>query len=133
MKRPLERNGQEAMSHPGRTLFAAASLCGLFALVVGCTGRIGPMQSGAAGASNPGGPGGSQAGGSPGTAGQGNTGLGGDPYAIPSSPPAAVLVTTPRVARLSRQQWSNAVRDLLKLTDISDIDSGVTGDALWGF
>jgi hypothetical protein len=34
---------------------------------------------------------------------------------------------------LSRQQWSNAVRDLLKLTDISAIDSGVTGDALIGF
>ncbi len=44
-----------------------------------------------------------------------------------------MLVATPRVARLSRQQWSNAVRDLLKLTDISDIDSGVTGDALIGF
>src|SRR4029079_18713088 len=40
---------------------------------------------------------------------------------------------TPRMARLSRQQWSNAVRDLLKLSDISDIDSGVTGDALIGF
>ena len=37
------------------------------------------------------------------------------------------------MARLSRQQWSNAVRDLLKLTDISDIDSGVSGDALTGF
>jgi hypothetical protein len=44
-----------------------------------------------------------------------------------------VLVASPRVARLSRQQWSNAVRDLLKLTDISDIDSGVSGDALVGF
>ena len=61
--------------------------------------------------------------------GQGSsTGLGGDPYAVPSSPPATVLVATPRVARLSRQQWSNAVRDLLKVTDISDIDSGVTGE-----
>ncbi len=136
MKRPLERNGQAATFHAGGARFAAASLCGLFALVVGCTGRIGPMQSGAAGASNPGGPGsgGSQTGGNTGTAGQGSsTGLGGDPYAIPSSPPATVLVTTPRLARLSRQQWSNAVRDLLKLTDISDIDSGVTGDALIGF
>ena len=37
------------------------------------------------------------------------------------------------MARLSRQQWSNAVRDLLKLTDISEIDSAVTGDALMGF
>ncbi len=89
-----------------------------------------------------------------GTAGQGPTGAGGtgqgaassggtsqagtgepgdDPYAIPASAPAAVLVPTARVARLSRQQWSNAVRDLLKVTDISDIDSSVTGDALVGF
>ena len=52
--------------------------------------------------------------------GAGSFGAGGDPYAIPTSPPASVLVPTPRLARLSRQQWSNAVRDLLKLTDISD-------------
>jgi hypothetical protein len=44
-----------------------------------------------------------------------------------------VLVATPRVARLSRQQWSNAVRDLLKVSDISDIESNVSGDALIGF
>ena len=138
MKRPLKRNGRAATSHPGAARFAAALLCGLFAFVVGCTGTIGAMHSGAGGASNPSGSGGSgmgggQTGGSagPGTAGQGgSTGLGGDPYAIPSSPPATVLVATPRVARLSRPQWSNAVRDLLKLTDISEIDSGVTGDAL---
>ncbi len=66
-------------------------------------------------------------------AGQGSTGLGGDPYAIPTTPPVPVLVATPRVARLSRTQWSNTVRDLLKLTDISEIDSGVTGDALHDF
>jgi len=42
-------------------------------------------------------------------------------------------VPSSRVARLSRQQWSNAVRDLLKLPDISDVDSNVTGDALIGF
>lgn len=40
---------------------------------------------------------------------------------------------TPRVARLSRQQWSNTVRDLLKLEDISDIDRDVSGDALVRF
>jgi len=40
---------------------------------------------------------------------------------------------TSRVARLSRQQWPNAVRDLLKLSDISDIDKDVPGDALMGF
>ncbi|HET9954831.1 MAG TPA: DUF1592 domain-containing protein [Polyangiaceae bacterium] len=69
-------------------------------------------------------------------AGATNTGSAGqkdDPYAIPSSPPNSVVVPTPRVARLSRLQWSNAVRDLLKLADISEVDSGVTGDALIGF
>ena len=44
-----------------------------------------------------------------------------------------MLVPTSRLARLSRQQWSNAVRDLLKLTDISAVDSNVSGDALIGF
>jgi hypothetical protein len=141
MKRPDKRNRPEATSHPWGAPIWAASLLGLFAFTAGCTGQIGPMVSGGAGASNPAGTGnsagsgqgGGQGGASAGTAGQGSTGLGGDPYAIPSSPPAAVLVATPRVARLSRQQWSNAVRDLLKLTDISAIDSGVTGDALIGF
>lgn len=75
------------------------------------------------------GSGGSASGTAAGTAGQG-----GDQYAVPTSPPAPVLVATPRVARLSRPQWSNAVRDVLKLTDdISDIDSAVSGDALIGF
>jgi hypothetical protein len=66
-------------------------------------------------------------------AAQGGSAPGEDPYAIPSAPPSAVLVPTARVTRLSRQQWSNAVRDLLKLTDIADIDATVTGDALIGF
>jgi len=63
----------------------------------------------------------------------GGGGSDGDPYAIPASPPASVLVATPRVARLSRQQWANAVRDLLKLTDISEVESNVSADALIGF
>ncbi|HYQ18308.1 MAG TPA: DUF1592 domain-containing protein, partial [Polyangiaceae bacterium] len=50
-----------------------------------------------------------------------------------TTPPASVVVPTPRLARLSRQQWSNTVRDLLKLTDIADIDASVSGDALIGF
>jgi len=37
------------------------------------------------------------------------------------------------VARLSHQQWANAVRDLLKLSDVSDVVANVTGDALMGF
>lgn len=55
-----------------------------------------------------------------------------DPYAI-LPPPAPVLVATPRLARLSRQQWSNTVRHLLKLSDIAEIDKDVSGDALVGF
>ena len=57
----------------------------------------------------------------------------GDLYTVPASPPASVLVATPRIARLSRQQWQNAVQDLLKLSDISAIASNVSGDALIGF
>src|SRR5690349_1546916 len=38
---------------------------------------------------------------------QAGSGQGDDPYAIPASPPAPVFVATPRVARLSRLQWSN--------------------------
>ena len=49
MKRPLKRNGRAATSHPGGARFAAASLCGLFALGAGCTGKIGAMRSGAGG------------------------------------------------------------------------------------
>lgn len=44
-----------------------------------------------------------------------------------------MLVPTSRTARLSRLQWANAARDLLKLTDITEIDRGVSGDALIGF
>ncbi len=93
----------------------------------GSTGTTG--TTGASGGSGPGVTSGS--GGSGTTSGTG--GQGGDPYAIPTSPPASVLVPTSRLARLSRQQWSNAVRDLLKLTDISAVDSMVSGDALIGF
>ena len=141
MKRSLNHHQGAATSHTRAAwIAAAAALGGLLVVGAGCTGKIsaanptGQASSGAAG--GPGGPGsaGAQGGGGqgscrrPGTAGQG-----GDPYAIPSSPPATALVATPRVARLSRQQWSNTVRDLLKLTDISDIDGDVSGDALVGF
>lgn len=101
-------------------------LGGMLVTVLGCTGLIGQGEGGDPGRTGSGG--GVSGGSQPGTGGPG-----GDPYSIPTSPPAAVLVATPRVSRLSRQQWSNAVRDLLKLTDISDIDSGVSGDALVGF
>jgi hypothetical protein len=112
-------------------------LPGLFVLS-SCTGAVSALSN-----DSPGGTGGSggpngmgAAGGSTQTGGGGSGpggGQGGDPYAVPSSPPAPVLVATPRLARLSRQQWTNTVRDLLKLTDIADIDRGVSGDALVGF
>ncbi len=57
-----------------------------------------------------------------------------DPNAIIAKPAeASLLEPTPRIARLSRKQWSNAVRDLLQLDDISDVDEEVSGDALTGF
>jgi len=91
--------------------------------------QIGPSQSGSG---NPGSAGsGSQIGTGGNGVGPGTDGT--DPYAIPATPPASVLVASPRLARLSRQQWSNTVRDLLQLTDISEIDHDVSGDALIGF
>ena len=142
MKRSLNHHQGAATSHTRAAwMAAAAALGGLLVVGVGCTGKIS--------AANPTGrhprapqavPGGRDrpvrkgAGGTQGRlCGSGAAGQGGDPYAIPSSPPATTLVPTPRVARLSRQQWSNTVRDLLKLTDISDIDGDVSGDALIGF
>lgn len=83
----------------------------------------GPTSQGGSGA----------AAGAPPSGNAGSIGQGDDPYAIPAAAPSAVLVPTPRVARLSRTQWSNSVRDLLKLTDISEIDRSVSGDALIGF
>lgn len=116
-------------------LVRAGFLAGIHLAAVACSSHApdapGTMTTDTPGAAGAGTGAGTGSGGSqPGT---GSGGSGGDPYAVPASPPAAVLVATPRIARLSRQQWSNAVRDLLKLSDISDIDSNVSGDALIGF
>jgi hypothetical protein len=138
----------------GTARFAGrASLVAAFSLVLGCTSSIGgqgDMDSGGTSGSGAGSPGGS-AGSSSGSGGaqggsqsvggttqggasQGGTaGQGGDPYSIPASPPVAAIVQTSRLARLSRPQWANTIRDLLKLTDISDIEHEVSGDALIGF
>jgi hypothetical protein len=133
-------------------------LCGLLSLS-SCTGTIGDddggVDPGTGGASASGGQasggkaGSGQAtggvgggvggsvgvgGGSAGLAGSGQAGsAGADPYVVPERPPAPVLVPTSRLARLSRQQWANTVRDLLMLDDITDVDRGVSGDALVGF
>jgi hypothetical protein len=136
MKRPFEAHSR-----------GAGLLVCLLAAGAGCTGAIGKAHPGVTGSGATtgagAGAGSGTAGAGPGLGGSGvagaGSGLGGaagmgaDPYAIPTTPPAAVLVATPRVARLSRLQWSNAVRDLLKLTDISDVDRNVSGDALIGF
>lgn len=130
---------------------AASWLLSAVVLLSSCTGTVeqsGPRGTSAGSAGNPSGAGatggsagsasggqgsGGIAGGGPaGTSGQAGTG-GQDPYAVPAAPPAAVLVPTPRLARLSRPQWSNTIRDLLKLEDISDIERDVSGDALVGF
>jgi hypothetical protein len=121
MMRPIESCEPATPPHARATRLASVmSLCAIVSLGVGCTGSVSDGQPG---------PGGSNAAG----AGQGTAGQSGDPYAVPATPPASVLVQAPRLARLSRLQWSNSVRDLLKLTDIADIDSGVSGDALIGF
>ncbi|XYH99890.1 DUF1592 domain-containing protein [Sorangium sp. So ce1128] len=103
---PLTRNGRIKTLLPRVARYAKAVwLVGLLPLALGCTGDIGT----------------------------GEPGDGSDLDAVPQSPPSIGLVPTPRMARLSRQQWSNSVRDLLKLSDISDVDSIVSGDPVLGF
>jgi hypothetical protein len=73
----------------------------------------------------------SQDGQSPPVGGGGNAGSG--TTWTPGAPQPSVVVPTPRLARLSRLQWENSVRDLLQLADITDVTGPVTGDALVGF
>ncbi|HVY29572.1 MAG TPA: DUF1592 domain-containing protein [Polyangiaceae bacterium] len=117
----MERRDRLPTSHQrGLRVVGSWALAAALSASLGCTGVV---------AGN-----GDNATKGPGTGGaQSVGGAGGDPYAIPSTPPATTLVAAPRLARLSRQQWSNTVRDLLKLPDISEIDSTVSGDALIGF
>jgi uncharacterized protein DUF1592/uncharacterized protein DUF1588/uncharacterized protein DUF1595/uncharacterized protein DUF1587/uncharacterized protein DUF1585 len=107
------------------------SLLAMLALAA-CTSSDGNSQPASSGNNGSAGSSGSTGMGTAGT-GQGAADPGLDPYAVPSAPPPAVFVQAPRLARLSRQQWSNTVRDLLKLTDIKDVDDNVAGDALIGF
>ena len=124
MKQAAKAHSRIATPFSRRPRLVDAGLpLGMLLACVACTGEMGP---GGAGTSDLG-SGGTASGGAP-------SGTGGaDPYAVPAVPPAPVLVATPRLARLSRQQWANAVRDLLMLSDISDIESDVSGDALVGF
>jgi hypothetical protein len=111
---------------------AGLALGAMLALAVGCTSSAGTDPAGSSGDMSSGGTGSA---GTPGqgAAGQGATAPGEDPYAVPAAAPASVLVPAPRLARLSRQQWSSTVRDLHGLKDIAEIDDGVAGDALIGF
>lgn len=134
MKRPQNPPGPARRMPCRERSVTATLLAGMLAAGLGCTGRIGsagPDVSGSGG-TGPGGAG--QPTGGQGAANQGTGGSqGADPYAIPATPPPPVLVPTSRLARLSRQQWANTVRDLLKLTDIAEIERGVSGDPLHGF
>jgi hypothetical protein len=131
-------------------------VCGLLSLS-GCSGSVGDPATGGTGPGSGGngqgvgGTGNVQTSGGQAGMGQANGGMGvaqggsqsagagmagsagDDPYVVPPEAPLPVLVPAARLARLSRQQWTNTVRDLLKLTDISEIDKGVSGDALVGF
>lgn len=141
MKRASKAHSKIGISiSRGPRLLDAGLLFGMFVAGVGCSGAPangdglpgGGAGSAMAGSTSTGSMTGSGAGGGS-QPGSGGSGSGGDPYVVPPTPPAPVLVATPRFARLSRQQWANAVRDLLKLSDVSDIESNVSGDAVTGF
>jgi hypothetical protein len=161
MKQPFKLDERARLALTPAARFAAqASLAAVISLGLGCSGEIdaigatsggssgsghGPGTGGTtasggsssvagSGSGNPtGGTQGQTAGSGQGGSGQSGSGQGGDPNAIPAMPPDPVMVATPRLSRLSRQQWANTVRDLLKLTDISSIEADVSGDALIGF
>jgi hypothetical protein len=85
-------------------------------LFCGCTATAGPSHDGQPAS----------------VGGSGNAGGSGSTW-TPGAPQPSVVVSTPRLVRLSRLQWENSVRDLLQLADVSDVTGAVTGDALVGF
>ena len=142
MKRPESRDGRGGMSHPHGAWFWAASVCGLFAFMAGCTGKIGAMASGSAGASNPAGTGNSAG---SGAGGRADVEEAQAPRAR-AAPVSAGIRTRSRRRRRPpcwwrRPGWRGSAGSsgrtpcatCSKLTDISDIDSDVSGDALIGF
>ena len=149
MKRDSKAHSMIAIFFPrGPRLVDAGLLLGMFVAGLGCSsqpagdpgltgsgsGAASASSAGTGSASTTGGTGSASTTGSGGSQpGSGGGDPGGDPYAVPATPPAAAFVATPRLARLSRQQWGNAVRDLLMLSDVSDIESNVSADALVGF
>lgn len=121
----------------GSRLVEAGLLLGMFVAGLGCSSQPGDpglaASGGGAATATSGGTGSGSTTGSGGGSQPGTGGTGGDPYVVPANPPDAAFVATPRLARLSRQQWANAVRDLLMLSDISDIESNVSADPLLKF
>jgi hypothetical protein len=115
---PMEDVESTWPSSPQSCFMKARVLCSVtFAgLLFGCTGIVGGSSEGAGA--------GLDASGGSGVIGGGGSGTSGGA--------SSALVATPRVVRLSRPQWENAVRDLLKIQDIGDVTSRVTGDALVG-
>src|SRR5450432_389387 len=132
------------------------ALLGLMA--VGCTASLGDAGSPGKGAGAPGPPAGAAGATAPGggTGAAAAAGTASSTGTSPSNPgggtgtvgatsgsagtsgaslqqPAAALVPTARLARLSRPQWVNTVKDLLGLADISDVEANVSGDAVVGF
>ena len=139
MKRAFKAQSRIITARSARPRFVHAGLLvGVLVAGIGCASHPADSRDpiGNGPANGTAGRDGSGAGTGPGSSQSGTGGAGsseGDPYAIPATPPASVLVATPRVARLSRQQWANAVRDLLKLSDISAVEHNVSADALIGF
>src|SRR4051812_803400 len=73
-------------------------------LFCGCTATAGPSHDGQPAS----------------VGGSGNAGGSGSTW-TPGAPQPSVVVSTPRLVRLSRLQWENSVRDLLQLADVSDV------------
>ncbi|MEO5770274.1 MAG: DUF1592 domain-containing protein [Polyangia bacterium] len=105
--------------------------------MVGCTATVADSPGGSTGTGSTRGSGSAGAGGNRTTGGENGGGAGGassgaGDIVLPATPPAAALLPTSRLVRLSHLQWSNTVKDLLKVTDIAAIESSVTGDAVVG-
>ena len=110
---------------------ATAACTGAIADPPGSNTGTGGSKSGTGGNTSPGGSGGSKASGSgggtnPGGSGgtPGTSGTGGDPGMGPSTPAVLDLRGSPlylRFVRLTNEQWSNSVRDLLAITAPTDI------------
>ena len=119
----------------GAWFVATTSLCGMLVLGFGCTGQVGASgRPGAAGQT-----------GSGASSGPGGSGLGGGQTVPPARAAARAWAATRTHSVVAARGPAGADTapgaaqphavvergcDLLKLTDISDVDRGVSGDAL---